>query len=980
MNDSFTTMTFNRPANNEIRNQYSAAATILILLLMFFYRDVVFGGRTFLMESAVPGTMPYPPGGPYGYTGVKPSVIANDPGAIAWQTEPFSKFISVLIKKGDFPLWNPYTGLAGSPLFADGYTAPFEPLQFLFFLAPDRYWPYAIDIQLLLRFFIAGFSCYLFIKGQGISFIGSISAASLFMLSSYFVAHGNHPQVKTEMLLPLVMYGYDRLTDITDAKGPWICALLIGWAIISGMPESTFFSLLLGTLWYFYKCMLRKRVTAGNIQSLIAKFIIFSVVGVLISSVFLAPFLEFVLISKTSHSVSSVLNNYPVNTGNMIHPLWHLPMLVFQSTTFNASFYLQLGYFSLFVLVFSLFNLKEWVEYRPLILFFGVYCIGTSLLKFDLPIVNWIRFLPVLNLINLTKYPSLSIVFCLAILVGVLVDGVKKYVLSYKKVSLSVGIVLLLFIVFPVLGNPDKSLLVFFSDVNVMYVSLGVLAGITAAVYILAYFRNRRVNHLFIQAGFLVLVICEPFYWGAKIIRPNRMDPFQAPPFVQFLHGDRETFRILGLDSILYPNISTAYQIADIRWLNALLPQRAGDFTSTLINFSEEQKTTRFTGRFFPIADKMFDILNVKYILAKVSKKKTISGCSSDPVNSSFGKNQLYYGGNTLINQILQQNPGKKNFQGQRLDINNVTKTAIFAHPPLEFNLRLSIPDNPSNLDFSIGISPLVFEAKGDGVHFQITLMEGDKEQLNVFSKYIDPKNNPCDRRWFDEEINLDQWAGKNIIFKFSTDGGPTWDTSADFAYWGEIKLMSTSNGSKEVSVDKYVSVYQDDDVQIYQNENVSPRAFVVYNVKNVSTFETAMDQLADSQLKLRQTAIVENLPKEIESRINQNDQLKSVAGNAKLMSSGRVDVEVSTEAPSLLVVADQYYPGWVAIVDGKQEPIYAVDGIFRGVFLEKGDHVVQFKYRPLSFIIGAIISSLSLLIAVVFAIYRPKGSPKKYE
>src|SRR5690349_7773808 len=255
---------FTQPKNWRLYGNFTAALTIAFLLILF-YRDVIFDGRTFLMETAAAGTMPQ--AGPYNYKGISPGFTANDTGAIAWQIEPFNRFISTSMKRGDFPLWNPYAGLAGSPLLADGHTGPLEPIQFLFFFVPNRFWPLAIDFQLLIRFFIAGFTCYLFARRQGINFFGSLSAGGMFMLSSYFVTYGNHPQVKTEVLLPLVLYGYDRLVDPQDRQGFWFCALFIGWAIIAAMPESAFFALFLGTLWYFYKSILQWQKNGWSFQN-----------------------------------------------------------------------------------------------------------------------------------------------------------------------------------------------------------------------------------------------------------------------------------------------------------------------------------------------------------------------------------------------------------------------------------------------------------------------------------------------------------------------------------------------------------------------------------------------------------------------------------------------------------------------------------------------------------------------------------------
>ena len=137
-------------------------------------------------------------------------------------------------------MWNPYSGLAGAPLFADGHTAPFEPIQFIFFFLPRRLWTYGVDIQLLIRFFLAGFFCYLFARRLKIGFAGSVTSGLLFMFQAYFLAYGNKRQGKTEVLLPLILYGYDRVADLEDSRSIWFCALFIGWAVIAGMPKSVF--------------------------------------------------------------------------------------------------------------------------------------------------------------------------------------------------------------------------------------------------------------------------------------------------------------------------------------------------------------------------------------------------------------------------------------------------------------------------------------------------------------------------------------------------------------------------------------------------------------------------------------------------------------------------------------------------------------------------------------------------------------------
>jgi hypothetical protein len=944
-------------------NHHFLAAILLLFVLVSFYEDVVFSNKTFLMETAAPGTMPH--AGPYNYRGVSPRFAAHDAGAIAWQIEPFNRFISTSLRKGDFPLWNPYAGLAGSPLLADGHTGPLEPIQFIFFFVPARYWPYAIDVQLLLRFFLAGFFCYLFVRRQGVGFWGSVASGTLFMLSSYFVSHGNHPQIKTEALLPLVLYGYDRLVDPKDKQGFWLCALFIGWAIIAAMPESTLFSLFLGTLWYFYKSLTNGRSTESfvlKVRNRFLKYVGATVLGFLISAVYLLPFLEFVLLAKNVHTEGAADSSFP---------FWTLPNLVFQ---IQGRFFKHLSLFALFALIFSLLYLRGWpADRRKLVIFFGSYAIIFMLVLYDFPLTNWIRLLPVFDQVVLTKYPLPSIVFCLAILVGNLVDQIRNIGLSYKKVILSLLIIYILFIELPSWSNPARSLSVYFADSRSMYMAFIPMTCISLLLVLLIFvYRRRKLSPRVMQISLLFVVAFEPFFWSGKIQRPDRMDPFQVPPFVEYLRDDKEPFRIFALDGILYPNISTAYRVADIRWLNALVPQRAFDFSTTFIQVTEPE-TMRFTGTTLPVSDQMFDLLNVKYIL--LGRNSVPDGLAICTSNSDSGP---HFGRDTIHSLILGQNPEKaEQLLETSVNISGSTRAALLAHTPQQFSVKLKIPQESSTLHFSLGLNPDVFRPEyGDGVTYRITL-QSENKAWDLYSRYIDPKNNPCHRNWFDESIDLGPWAGKEVTLNFFTDAGPTGNIAWDWAYWGAIGLsMETAPDQSEKNQASYERVYRDRDVMIYQNKDVLPRAFVVYNIVNVSTLSESLAQLASSNIDPTQTAVVENLPVELANLINRNgSHIRMEAGSARLISSGELTVEVNAKAPGLLIVADQYYPGWNAYVDGKRTPIYAVDGIFRGVFLEAGDHQIEFKYRPSSFILGGIVSTISLILAMFFLISYTRSS-----
>ena len=101
-----------------------------------------------------------------------------------------------------------------------------------------------------------------------------------------------------------------------------------------------------------------------------------------------------------------------------------------------------------------------------------------------------------------------------------------------------------------------------------------------------------------------------------------------------------------------------------------------------------------------------------------------------------------------------------------------------------------------------------------------------------------------------------------------------------------------------------------------------------------------------------------------------------SDTGTVRIVSDApeRVVLESTASAPRLLVLADAYYPGWRASVDGAAATILKVDGVFRGVVVPAGMHQVRFWYVPLSFWLGCGVSVLALVGNVVLLVVWRRG------
>ncbi len=79
--------------------------------------------------------------------------------------------------------------------------------------------------------------------------------------------------------------------------------------------------------------------------------------------------------------------------------------------------------------------------------------------------------------------------------------------------------------------------------------------------------------------------------------------------------------------------------------------------------------------------------------------------------------------------------------------------------------------------------------------------------------------------------------------------------------------------------------------------------------------------------------------------------------------------------ARGFLFLADEYFPGWRVLVDGREEEILRANYTFRLVEVPRGESEVVFLYRPASLRIGAAVSLLSL--AAVVAVWRRSGKAR---
>ena len=158
----------------------------------------------------------------------------------------------------------------------------------------------------------------------------------------------------------------------------------------------------------------------------------------------------------------------------------------------------------------------------------------------------------------------------------------------------------------------------------------------------------------------------------------------------------------------------------------------------------------------------------------------------------------------------------------------------------------------------------------------------------------------------------------------------------------------------------------KDQTIKLYRNKRVLPRSFIATGYRVEADPSAALKLLSKKAFDPGKTVLLEE-PPIWDPAIPSVAIPKGPAGASILSeSNNKVELHARVMSPSLLYLADTWYPGWTAYVDGKKTKIYRANYNFRAVPLPPGEHTVVFRYEPLSFYIGACITGVTLLILIV--------------
>src|SRR3989338_9177563 len=126
----------------------------------------------------------------------------------------------------------------------------------------------------------------------------------------------------------------------------------------------------------------------------------------------------------------------------------------------------------------------------------------------------------------------------------------------------------------------------------------------------------------------------------------------------------------------------------------------------------------------------------------------------------------------------------------------------------------------------------------------------------------------------------------------------------------------------------------------IYENKKARSLFYFADRVETVLPDEKNIDKMVNGSLGERGVFIecAENCPEKIPF-----PGKSTISLQLKNNSSLRLLTESETDA--MLIFSQNYLPGWRAYRDGKEVPIYTVNGVYMGVFVPAGNYDISFQY-----------------------------------
>lgn len=833
-----------------------------------------------------------------------------------------AKFLtSIYLKNKWLPLWNPYSG-CGTPFLADIQSYALSPWSLLFSVLPTMQW---LNLLIVAQVIISAIGTYYLTRVLGVSILASILASLCYSLCPRNL---EWTELISASLLPFVFLAFALVSKQGTKQTIIFASMASSLLIVSAHPEVSFIgithaSLLLALLNLFKKAAGQSLLSIGIRTGLTLAAI--AMLTFALSAPLLLPFIEFL---KNSESYKFDSTHH---VDSAFYWQWFLVNLLQPADRGNSPF---LGAIVPVLIAPSLLKGTK----RKTAICLLVTALTAALLGCRPGLIGNVLFDTVLNFDGTYYLPVTLLMLCSCAALGL---DVTLKATEEKDSSIIKWLFLgcLAVLLTPPLIDHIQALKTAYQQpvfrprdlINNLCVFIGF-----AIAFILS--RRKTISVRIFTLITLILSLISVLIAARWSLPGQGKFAYSKEAPLTFLQKNPGRSLGIGWD-VLRSGSNMVYQISSLSMFNVLFPSRyrsfmraAGGEVSTF-NVLMVQRTLSH----------LLDLASVKYIV------------SLEPITGEYDpKFEL-----KTINIAQSKEAAELETVTVRLI---QAKIAIDqARSQFSGSLVFSLPRKQLN---QYAFNVIVSDEHGNQIWFgglNAIPATGNRNKDGTLSAEVP----------FAGIVPYHRQRNKKAIVAIKV-----FDTRTLKSNQGATAIYTvdgnSTNFSNTLNQYKLIDEFPPHHIRIYENQTALPRAYIAHKAQIALSGVDALKAISAKNFNCQNSAILEGVsPSQV---VNASSNLAAEPATLTKDLPNNLSIEVNSRAAGILILTDVFYPGWNAILDGKEVPIYRANYLFRGVLIPAGKHTIEFTYFPSSFVIGLCLSLGATVLALAITGYELFG------
>ncbi len=584
----------------------------LLVIIFIFFRSVFLQGKVPIPTDTLVNLFnPYrdyyaaefPRGVPY------KNPLVGDP---VIQQIPWRMLSTDQLKSLELPLWNPYQ-MAGYPLLGNIQSAPFYPLNILFFILPSVI---AWTLLILSQQLLAGTFMFLYLRNRKLSVIASVFGSLAFSFCGYFISWLEWGTiVHTALWLPLILLAIDKAVSTHRTKWSTLLGVSVICSFLAGHLQTFIYEMVVAVtytvLMYWHELSRNRNLIRFGLTAIVVSLITLPV---------WLPQLKFIGLSARNVDQTWQKDGWFIPFPQLFQFI--APDFFGNPATGNywgvftyGEFVGYLGISPLLFALLALFNKKKetWM--------WGTIAGLAIIFAFQNPLSE----LPYrLNIPFLSSTQPTRLIFVVDFALAILASfGLERFLELDKKALLRQMSTAFAIIIFGTLGF----IFLIYQNINSQNIPIAehnmvvpvVILIISFAFLFLGIFLPKQKRILF-SLLIILITAADLLFFAGKFTPFSKTDYFYPQTkALTYLKQRPGPFRTMTTDrQILSPNITTMYHIESIDGYDPLYLMRFGQLAATINrNKADISSPFGFNRIIVPteVNSKIVNLLGVKYVL-----------------------------------------------------------------------------------------------------------------------------------------------------------------------------------------------------------------------------------------------------------------------------------------------------------------------------------------------------------------------------